>query len=91
MLERLTVAQCAPVLRGLAEPARLHILGLLREGPLTVSEVSARLGMRPYQASRHLSALSDLHLLTRTREGRFVRYTLVDPKMDLGCCTLSVG
>jgi DNA-binding transcriptional ArsR family regulator len=41
----------------LAEPNRLHIVELLREGPLTVGEVADRLRLRQPQASKHLRVL----------------------------------
>lgn len=42
----------------LMEPNRLHIVELLREGPLTVGEISARLGLAQPQVSKHLKVLS---------------------------------
>jgi DNA-binding transcriptional ArsR family regulator len=46
-------------LSALAEPNRLQIVELLRNGPLTVGEIADRLGMRQPQASKHLKVLSD--------------------------------
>ncbi|GGB54213.1 transcriptional regulator [Lentibacillus populi] len=43
----------------LAEPNRLHIVELLREGPLTVGEIADRLQLRQPQASKHLRVLSE--------------------------------
>ncbi|EJL42752.1 metalloregulator ArsR/SmtB family transcription factor [Brevibacillus agri] len=43
----------------LAEPNRLQIVELLRDGPLTVGEIADRLGLRQPQASKHLKVLSD--------------------------------
>ena len=43
----------------LMEPNRLHIVELLREGPLTVGEITARLGLRQPQVSKHLKVLSE--------------------------------
>jgi len=47
------------MLSALAEPNRLDIVELLRDGPLTVGEIAGRLGMRQPQASKHLKVLSD--------------------------------
>ncbi|PUA37094.1 ArsR family transcriptional regulator [Paenibacillus elgii] len=44
--------------RTLAEPNRLHMVELLREGPLTVGEIANRHGLSQPQASKHLRALS---------------------------------
>lgn len=92
----MTVEECAPVLRAVAEPIRLRLLSLLREGPLHVAAITERLEVQQYQASRHLSALLGLGLVARERRGKRVYYTLApgvgseDPTLDLGCCRLSV-
>lgn len=95
----LTVDECAPVLRALAEPVRLKIISALREGPLSVGEITQRLGLRQYQASRHLTALNELGVLTRERAGKRVIYGLSEqvrrdlgdvPTVELGCCRVAV-
>ncbi|WP_274653325.1 ArsR/SmtB family transcription factor [Paenibacillus humicola] len=45
------------MLSALAEPNRMHIVELLRGGPLTVGEIADRLGLRQPQASKHLKVL----------------------------------
>lgn len=50
-------------LNALAEPNRLHIVELLRDGPLTVGEIAERLGLRQPQVSKHLRVLSDSGLV----------------------------
>lgn len=47
----------------LAEPNRLHIIELLRDGPLTVGEIADRLGLQQPQVSKHLRVLSDAGLV----------------------------
>lgn len=95
----LTADECAPVLRALAEPLRLRIISVLREGPLSVGELTARLEVKQYQASRHLGALHALGVLTRERRGRRVLYALSEqvgrelgeaPTVELGCCRVCV-
>lgn len=46
-------------LGALAEPNRLHIIELLRDGPRPVGEIAARLGLRQPQVSKHLRVLSE--------------------------------
>lgn len=46
-------------LGALAEPNRLHIVELLRDGPRPVGEIADRLGLRQPQVSKHLRVLSD--------------------------------
>lgn len=47
------------MLSALAEPNRMNIVQLLRDGPLSVGEIADRLGLRQPQASKHLKVLSD--------------------------------
>src|ERR1700694_2375164 len=41
------------------EPNRLQIVELLRDGPMTVGEITQRLGLQQPQASKHLKILSE--------------------------------
>jgi DNA-binding transcriptional ArsR family regulator len=43
----------------LMEPNRFHIVELLRDGPLTVGEITERLGVQQPQVSKHLKVLSE--------------------------------
>ncbi len=40
------------------EPNRFHIVELLRDGPLTVGEITQRLGLPQPQVSKHLKVLN---------------------------------
>jgi DNA-binding transcriptional ArsR family regulator len=42
----------------LTEPNRLHIVELLRDGPLAVGQITQRLGLPQPQVSKHLKVLS---------------------------------
>ena len=50
-------------LRALAEPNRLQIVELLRDGPRPVGEMAHRLHLRQPQVSKHLRVLSDAGLV----------------------------
>jgi DNA-binding transcriptional ArsR family regulator len=50
-------------LSALAEPNRLAIVGLLRRKPLSVGEITSRLGLRQPQVSKHLRVLSEAGLV----------------------------
>ncbi len=52
-----------PTFSALAEPNRLRIIELLREGPRPVGEIAARLHLRQPQVSKHLRVLSDAGLV----------------------------
>ncbi|WP_018705638.1 winged helix-turn-helix domain-containing protein [Siminovitchia fordii] len=47
------------MLSALAEPNRMAIVELLRDGPLTVGEIANRLELSQPHASKHLKVLSD--------------------------------
>lgn len=50
-------------LSALAEPNRLHIVELLRDGPQQVGEIAVRLELHQPQVSKHLRVLSDAGLV----------------------------
>lgn len=52
------------VLAALAEPNRMRIVELLRQGPRTVNEIAEQLEMRQPQASKHLKVLHEAELVT---------------------------
>lgn len=47
------------LLAALTEPNRLHIVELLRDGPLTVGQITERLGLPQPQVSKHLKVLNE--------------------------------
>lgn len=69
-------SQSITTLSALAEPNRIRIVELLREGPLTVGEIAERLGLRQPQTSKHLKVLSDNGIVIVTVDGNRRIYTL---------------
>jgi DNA-binding transcriptional ArsR family regulator len=63
-------------LNALAEPNRLHIIELLREGPLSVNEIVERLGLPQPLVSKHLRVLSQAGLVTVRRSAQQRIYQL---------------
>jgi len=51
------------IFAALAEPNRMQMVELLRNGPLTVGEIAERVGIRQPQASKHLRVLSEAGLV----------------------------
>ena len=64
------------ILKALAEPNRMSIVELLRQGPLTVGEIADKLSIRQPQASKHLKVLSDNHILEMKAEANKRIYQL---------------
>jgi ArsR family transcriptional regulator len=71
----------------LSEPMRLKILQALCSGPLTVGEIVAATGATQSNISRHLSLLSTAGIITRRKEGQFVRYAMTNP-LTMKLCEL---
>lgn len=65
-------------LRMLAEPTRLHLLWQLAEGPRTVTELTAAVGVPRTVASQHLAKLRLSGLVDTRKDGRHVVYSLHD-------------
>ena len=70
-------------MQALATPSRVLILAQLREGPLSVSELMAAVGMQQSAVSHQLRLLRDLALVVGEREGRRVVYSLYDDHVAL--------
>ena len=64
--------------RALAEPARLHIMNVLREGEQTVGELVDATGFATANVSKHLQLLHAAGFVTRRKDGLFVYYSLAD-------------
>ncbi|MFJ6313042.1 ArsR/SmtB family transcription factor [Pseudarthrobacter oxydans] len=65
-------------LRMLAEPTRLHLLWQLSQGPKTVTELTAAVGVPRTVASQHLAKLRLSGLVDTRKDGRHVIYSLRD-------------
>lgn len=68
----------AATMQALATPSRLLILGRLREGPASVTELTEAAGMEQSAVSHQLRLLRHLGLVTSRREGRSMIYALYD-------------
>ena len=72
----------AKLFRGFADPSRLRVLEALRQGPHTVSALVDATGLNQSNVSNHLSCLHDCGLVAREQQGRFVSYSLSDPRVE---------
>ena len=86
---------CVVALRALGEDTRVRIVGLLIDEALEVGEISKRLGVSPYNVSKHLRILREAGLLDVKKSGRKHLYALPAAirgraaegrVLDLGCC-----
>lgn len=65
-------------LRVIAEPTRMRILALLEKGEASVQELTDELPTTHQNVSKHLAALLGVGIVSRRREGSWVRYSLAD-------------
>jgi DNA-binding transcriptional ArsR family regulator len=71
----------AKLFRGFADPSRLSILEVLRDGPLTVGVIVEKTGLSQSNVSNHLRCLSDCDLVLSASQGRYTLYQLSDPRV----------
>lgn len=85
--------QVAAYFQALAEPTRLRILSLLREGERNVGELAQLCDYTSANISRHLAVLSKQGLVARESRGTSVYYRIGDESVyalcDLVCGSIA--
>lgn len=66
---------------GLADPTRVRILRFLATGPKTAGQVVGHIGRNQPSVSSHLTCLRFCGFVEARREGRNVRYELIDARV----------
>ena len=83
-VDEITILQ-AEVLKTLAHPRRLAILHRLAQGPCEVGRLAEDLDLTQPNVSQHLAILRGAGLVEADRDGREVRYRLVDGDVTVAC------
>ncbi len=73
--------EVSQILKALAHPQRLMLLGNLLEGPKTVGELVELCEASQSQISHFLMRMKLEGLVTAERDGRFVRYSVADKRL----------
>lgn len=76
----------ARLLKAVADPVRLQILGIVRSSPrqeVCACDLPAALGLAQPTVSHHLKTLVDAGVLTRERRGQWAWFTLVPEHLAL--------
>jgi DNA-binding transcriptional ArsR family regulator len=68
----------ADIFKALADPCRLTIIRLLKEGELCVCEIMTALDRPQSSTSHHLSILKDAGLIKERKDGKWSRYRMAD-------------
>ena len=71
----------AEVLKALAQPTRLKILELLRNGERCICEIVPAINGEQSNVSRHISLMQKSHLVTTRKDGVKVMVKVSDPKI----------
>lgn len=69
------------IFKALAEGNRLHILHVIGDGELTVSQITRSVDISQPLVSHHLRALREAGILQTRREGPFVYHSLADRRL----------
>ena len=64
--------------KGFADPTRVHILYLLAEQELCVTDIAERVDLSQSAISHQLRFLKQMHLIKFRREGKNILYSLAD-------------
>lgn len=65
----------------LSHPKRLEVINVLRDGEMSVTELSQKLGLTVGNLSQHLSMMKERHVLLTRKEGNMVYYRIANPKL----------
>lgn len=72
----------------LSEPLRLQILHALRDGPMSVNELTAAVNSSQPNVSKHLKMLQAAGVLKREQSGNTAFYTIADGSIFTLCDTV---
>ena len=88
---------CKPYLKALADETRCQIVRELLNDSCTVGELSSRLKVSEYNASKHVRILRETGIVETRKAGRHLHchiapgfkrcITKGKKQLDLGCCT----
>jgi len=76
---------CADLFKTLANPTRLMILDLLKEGEKSVNEIAKLTGRRQSNISQHLTILKQMGMVTARREKTNTYYRVTSSKVIQLC------
>ncbi len=76
-----TVDKQSRFFKALADETRLRILRLLEVREMCVCEVMVALGLTQPTASHHLGILENVGLVNDRKEGKWVFYSIADPRL----------
>ena len=76
--------------RVIGEPMRIRLLDALRDGPLTINELTEALGASQQNVSKHVGVLAQAGIVGREKDGNRVRCFIADESV-FELCELVCG
>ena len=80
-IDPVLLERAASVIKCLGHPLRLQLLDAMEEGEMTVGELELRTGATQATVSQQLAILRGHGVVAARREGPFVRYSIIEPKV----------
>lgn len=68
-----------------SNPKRLEILCLLREGELSVADLTEKLNIQKANVSQHLKLMRMMKIVKTRREGTMIYYSILNQKLADAC------
>ena len=66
------------VMKALSDPSRVKIIKILQKRVMCVCEIQAALGLAQPTISKHLKALEEAGLVSHSKDGLWVNYSITD-------------
>lgn len=71
--------------RIIGEPMRIRLLDALREGPMTINELTEAVGATQQNVSKHVGVLAQAGIVGREKDGNRVRCFIADDSVFALC------
>jgi DNA-binding transcriptional ArsR family regulator len=71
--------------RVIGEPMRIRVLDALRDGPMTINELTEALGASQQNVSKHVGVLAQAGIVGREKDGTRVRCHIADDSVFALC------
>ena len=78
----------ATISKTLANPIRLAILHILKDGEKNVNELTEIIGISQSNLSQHLALMRQIGIVNTRKQGTSVFYSVTNPKINEACDTV---
>lgn len=82
MPDKETMERIAELFKGFADPTRVHILSLLQQQELCVTDIAQKVELSQSAISHQLRLLKQMQLIKFRREGKNILYSLADDHVE---------